>query len=219
MSKALPFTLSGLLALTLVTAHAGGWAVVTVEDLPEQFVAGQPTTLTFSVRQHGMRLIGGLTGGVSARSGSRYVEAAAKAKDTGYYTATLTLPAAGEWTVTVHSGFLTSATQLLPINVVAAASVSPALPAEHRGRQLFVAKGCNSCHYHGSISTPPSGPTTLGADLTDKRYSDVLLAKILTDPSILPAAGSFGMPDLNLRQQEVAALVAFINKPRTLAGR
>jgi Tol biopolymer transport system component len=48
-----------------------------------------------------------------------------------------------------------------------------------------------------------------------KRYSDVLLAKILTDPSMLPSVGQFGMPDLNLRQQEVAALVAFINHPRT----
>ena len=215
MWKVLPCTLGAILALTLVTTHAGGWAVVTVEDLPEQFVAGQPTTLTFSVRQHGMRLLGGLTAGVSARSGSRVVEAAAKPKDTGYYAATVTLPAPGEWTVTIHSGFMTSAAQLLPVNVVTPASAASAPPPEHRGRQLFVAKGCNACHYHGSITTPPNGPASLGADLTDKRYSDVLLAKILTDPSILPAAGPFGMPNLNLRQQEVAALIAFINKPRT----
>jgi len=169
----------------------------------------------FSVRQHGARLVGGLTAGVTARSGSRQVEAPATAKDTGYYAATLTLPAPGEWTITVHSGFSGGSATLLPVKVIASGSAEVPLPPELRGRQLFVAKGCHSCHYHGSLNVPPNGPTSLGADLTDKRYSDVLLAKILTDPSILPPAGTFGMPNLNLRHKEVAALVAFINKPRT----
>lgn len=214
-TKPLPFVTAAVLALALVTTHAGGWAVVTVEDLPEQFVAGRATTLTFSVRQHGARLVGGLTAGVTARSGARHVEAAAAPKEKGYYAATLTVPEPGDWTITVQSGFGTSAVTLLPVKVIAAGSAEVPLPPELRGRQLFVAKGCHSCHYHGSLNVPPNGPTSLGADLTDKRYSDVLLAKILTDPSILPPAGTFGMPNLNLRHKEVAALVAFINKPRT----
>jgi cytochrome c peroxidase len=101
------------------------------------------------------------------------------------------------------------------VKVIPAGSTAIPLPSELRGRQLFVAKGCNTCHYHGGVNTRPVASTGRGADLTDKRYSDVLLAKILTDPSILPPAGTFGMPDLNLRHHEVAALVAFINKPRT----
>src|SRR5262249_61471615 len=32
---------------------AGGWAVVTLDDLPDAVVAGKPVTLTFTVRQHG----------------------------------------------------------------------------------------------------------------------------------------------------------------------
>jgi hypothetical protein len=215
MMKALPFSLATLLAVTIVTTHAGGWAVVTVEDLPEHFLAGKATTLTFSVRQHGNRLLGGLTAGVAARSGSRIVEAPATPKETGYYAATLTVPEPGDWTISVYSGFGPGAVTLLPVKVIQAGSAEIPLPPELRGRHLFVAKGCNTCHSHGSVTLRPNAPTGLGADLTDKRYSDVLLAKILTDPSMLPPAGIWTMPDLNLRSQEVAALVAFINKPRT----
>ena len=32
----------------------GGWCVVTVDDLPEYAVAGQPLALSYTVRQHGM---------------------------------------------------------------------------------------------------------------------------------------------------------------------
>ena len=38
----------------------GGWAVVTVKDLPEYFVAGQQYTIEFQVRQHGRTLLSGL---------------------------------------------------------------------------------------------------------------------------------------------------------------
>ena len=31
----------------------GGWAVTTVEDVPEYAIAGQPFDITYSVRQHG----------------------------------------------------------------------------------------------------------------------------------------------------------------------
>ncbi len=213
-TKALPFALVAVLALGLVTTHAGGWAVITVEDLPEPFVAGRATTIDFSVRQHGQRLLGGLTGGIAAKSGSRSVEAAAAAgKEPGYYSATLTLPEPGEWTITIHSGFVTSTVTLLPMKAVSAAEAAAALPIVRRGEQLFVAKGCNSCHQHGRIARQPIAP--VGADLTDKRYSDILLSKILEDPSILPASGTFGMPNLNLQPKEIAALVAFINKPTT----
>lgn len=48
LSCVLPFAVAtGLaLALTIANTHAGGWAVVTVEDLPERIVVGAPTTAT-----------------------------------------------------------------------------------------------------------------------------------------------------------------------------
>lgn len=215
MRITLPLTLGAVLAFTIAT-HAGGWAVVTVEDLPHQLIAGKATTLTYSVRQHGMRLLPGLSGGVSARSGKHSVTAAAVPADrAGYYTASLTLPSAGEWTITIHSGFVTSNLTLMPITTVAAAdaaAASPA-PAAQRGEKLFVAKGCNSCHYHGATKATPI--VNYGANLTDKRYPDEFLAALLKDPSRLPPAnGMWEMPNLNLRQQEIDALVAFINKRR-----
>lgn len=219
LTKARPFAVAAVLVLGLVTTHAGGWAVITVEDLPEQLVAGKPATIEFSVRQHGQRLVSGLTAGIAANSGRRSVEAAAvPGKEAGHYAATLTLPEPGEWTLTIHSGFGTSNITLLPIQAVAGGAAADRrnggpLTGATRGEHLFVAKGCVSCHAHSRIAARPIAP--IGAELSDKRYSDMLLWKILEDPSVLPASGTFGMPNLNLRPQEIAALVAFINKPAT----
>lgn len=221
LTRALPFAVAAVLALSLVTTYAGGWAVITVEDLPEQLVAGKPATIEFSVRQHGQRLLSGLTAGIAANSGRRSVEAVAvPGKEAGHYSATLTVPEPGEWTLTIHSGFMTSNITLLPIQAVAGGAPAAAethngaaLPGATRGEHLFVAKGCVTCHAHSRIAARPIAP--VGADLSDKRYSDILLSKILEDPSVLPASGTFGMPNLNLRPKEIAALVAFINKPTT----
>ena len=43
-----------LLSLPALAWLAGGWAVVTVEQLPDYVEAGKPLTLTFMVRQHGV---------------------------------------------------------------------------------------------------------------------------------------------------------------------
>jgi hypothetical protein len=52
-------------------------------------------------------------------------------------------------------------------------------------------------------------------------YPDGLLEKLLADPSMVPRSSTYGlftMPDLQLQQAEIAALVAFINAPRTAAA-
>jgi len=53
MSKLAAVLLTGFVAM-------GGWAVVTVRDLPEYLVAGQQYTIEFQVRQHGRTLLSGL---------------------------------------------------------------------------------------------------------------------------------------------------------------
>src|SRR5688572_2150064 len=50
-------------------AYYGGWATVTVENLPDQLVAGTPYNLTFSIRQHGDNLLTDLTPYVQLKSG------------------------------------------------------------------------------------------------------------------------------------------------------
>jgi cytochrome c551/c552 len=211
--KALPFALATVLTLTIATTYAGGWAVTTIEHLPQQFVVGQPTPLKFSVRQHGMRLLSGLNSSVTATLASgRAIRFAGRSEGEGYYSASLAFPEPGEWTITVYSGFGPGALTLMPVKVVAAGTAPRSIPAADRGQQLFIAKGCNTCHYHDATKTRPIVP--VAADLTDKRYSDALLTKILQDPTIVQPTGIWTMPNLNLDQQEVAALVAFINKPR-----
>ena len=49
----------------------GGWAVVTVKDLPEYVVAGRQYTLEFQVRQHGRTLLNGLHPRLEMRSTQR----------------------------------------------------------------------------------------------------------------------------------------------------
>jgi hypothetical protein len=215
-----PIALVTVVALNILTARAGGWAVITVADLPEQIVAGEPTTFGFAVRQHAARLLTGLQGRVTARSGSRSVTGTVTPKDGGQYAAALTLPAPGEWVITIDSGFMNSAVRLLPMKAVARSTPHVPLALMERGRQLFVAKGCQTCHVHRDVPSQLHVP--VGSDLSDKRYSDVLLAKLLADPSIVPPSATYGpftMPDLQLQQTEIAALVAFINAPRTAAAR
>ena len=213
-----PRMLPALVLLPLLPHNAGGWAVVTVRELPDHAVAGQPLDLAYAVRQHGMTLVPGLRGRVVARAGAHEVSAAATpgARD-GHYAARLTLPRAGEWTVTIHSGFGTSNATLLPLRVVdPGARALPALAESERGRHLFVAKGCVSCHTHAGSGM--SG-IAVGPELTNLRFPADYLARFLADPSIKPPTTGARMPDLELAQREIAALVAFINADRRVSGR
>jgi cytochrome c553 len=153
----------------------------------------------------------GLKGRVEARLGRLERTAPSRAGNrAGQYTATLTLTEPGNWTVLIRSGFGNSNSKLLPIRVVAATDrVATMAPAE-RGRNLFVAKGCASCHTHQSV-----GDATLadiGPDLTSPRFQTDYLVKYLKDPSIkTPTSDNKRMPNLELKEPEIAALVAFIN--------
>lgn len=88
------------LFLTPRSARAGGWATVTVSELPTEVVAERPFTVEFSVRGHGQTLVAGLDAAVTAvheTSGTRVNVPAEDDAEEGFYTATLTLPEAGEW--------------------------------------------------------------------------------------------------------------------------
>src|SRR6266566_5190533 len=105
--------LPGLLVITLLAAY-GGWAAITVQDLPDYGVARQPLTLTFTVRQHGVTLLNGLEPRMEAEAGGVTSAAVAEAaREPGQYTARLALPGAGDWKITIHSGFMASRVTLL----------------------------------------------------------------------------------------------------------
>jgi hypothetical protein len=83
-----------------------------------------------------------------------------------------------------------------------------------RGKRLFVAKGCITCHVHGSVD--PAGTLQLkavGPELTQKRYAPDYLRMYLADPSIRAPStpNAMRMPNLGLKPAEIASLVAFVN--------
>ncbi len=125
--------LFALLALT-IPAWAGGWAIVTLDTLPTQVVAGQPLTIGFVVRQHGQRPVEGLTPQITATRVDAYGSYAAMATaqgETGHYQATLTFPNAGtwDWTIDAFGAFPQPMPQLNVLSAPVEISGTSAAPA------------------------------------------------------------------------------------------
>lgn len=213
MRRAFARALPLVAALPIAAAYVGGWATITVETLPDYLVVGQPTNLTFSVRQHGMHLLGGLQPTIEARAGERRLDARALPTNRdGYYTATLNVPEPGEWKVRIRSGFRVSEVTLLPIAAVngLARNTVASTPLQ-RGQRLFVAKGCVTCHNHGRVPGADGG-FAFAPDLTDKHFPREYLQAFLANPAVKPNWSSDNrMPNLNLKADEIAALIAFLN--------
>ena len=211
--------LSVLLAASVIALEAGGWAVITVTDLPDYVVVGKPATVAFAVRQHGMRLLDGLSGQIEARFKTAVVRAAAvPTEEPGHYSSTLTFPAAGEWSVEIVSGYggpLNSSR--IALQAIHGDQPPLAVSAEERGRRLFVAKGCLTCHAHRAID---GRSTAAGPSLTGRRYQPDYLKQFLAHPPQTEPfePGRWQMPDLRLRDHEIAALMAFINADSTVSS-
>jgi hypothetical protein len=223
-----------LVASTLAFARMGGWAVVTVKKVPDAWIAGKPLQLTWQVRQHGVSHLEGLQPRLEARAGSRRVRGTTWAfEEDGErgYRGSITFPEPGEWQVTIHSGFGRSRAVLLPWRVVdSVRSVRgtvdehlrsigvPALPEAERGRRMFAALGCVTCHVHRAVGITGE-VSDVGPELTDRRLAPDYLARFLADPSIKPPTNGKRMPSLGLRAKDIAPLVAFINAERRVTGR
>ena len=198
------------LTLAMARLDAGGWAVVTLKDVPEYMVAGKPVSLTYAVRQHGVHFTPGLSGWIEARdAGGAVVKTlATPASDTGYYLAKLALPTPGDWTLTIVSGFMDSKSGPVLMRVVAGGDQVAKLGDAERGKVLFAAKGCISCHTHTGVS-PKTG---FAPDLSSPRFAASFLKTYLADPSIKPPSRpGLVMPNLELTHGEIGALVAFLS--------
>jgi cytochrome c551/c552 len=206
---------------TGLAAYYGGWATVTVENLPEQLVVAAPYNLTFSIRQHGEELLSDLSPYIQLKSGRQ--ELVARAVETnrpGYYTATVEVPAEGDWSATIQTSFGKSHLRLMPLAALPrGARLARVATQAERGQRLFVAKGCVVCHQHAK--TAAYGFYKVGPELTDKRFAAGYLREFLADPSIKPPTTNARMPQLNLSKSEIGALAAFINSEssaRSTAG-
>lgn len=85
------------------------------------------------------------------------------------------------------------------------ASVAPEDVAYDKA--LFSAKGCATCHTHAAI-TRQHGPA-IGPNLTTYTADPAYVRAWLRDPRALKPATR--MPNLGLSEDEIAALLAFLN--------
>jgi hypothetical protein len=214
--------LLALLSFVMV-ASAGGWDLVTVKDFPDFAVAGKPLNLTFKVWVPSLEPLRGLHPVVRATHAKGHairVKATAGRRESEYTVALIFLEP-GDWIITFDTEYEGAAT--LPLTVIGSGTPAPAPPpGPTRGLRLFTAKGCNGCHLHPEVKNG----RLYGPDLTGKRFPPEYLRKFLADPSITPVpdlvcsedryyCGSpYAMPNLNLTNAEIEALVAFITKKR-----
>jgi hypothetical protein len=293
MLSKLRIALASTLLLSLffaIRVFAGGWAVITLDELPTDVVAGEPLKIGFTVRQHGATPMAGLDPTVTAtRKGDRFVVNAEADGEPGHYSATLTFPSEGNWewsiqaftmdqrmpaltvganaasanqpvSKTASSSFALSPLFLLravlfgvalvsltlafqrrsrPAGMVAGlalvvgigtfwmGSVTPEVAAQSKassellaesspaqaelGRQLFLAKGCITCHYNDRAASRNEYWTIdIGApDLSNYSAHPEVLFIRLKDPAA--AKSDAKMPNLELKETEIEALIAFIN--------
>ena len=201
--------------VAVVTAM-GGWAVVTVQDLPEYFVAGRPYAIEFKVRQHGRHLLNNLEpelivstsaprlGGVLSGANEQRIPATARPGQ-GTYAATFTAPSAGPLYLTIKSGFGASNLRLYPAPVIAAGATPAAMSLSDRGRILFVAKGCNACHTNADlVDRPDNQQIKAGPELGGHRLARDYVLQKMKSPALE------NMPDLGLSDAEIAAIATFL---------
>jgi mono/diheme cytochrome c family protein len=208
----------GALALGLTGYAFGGWAVITVDDFPDVVTAGEPVNLSFVVRQHGITLLSSLSPTVTANDGKVDVTARVTGGSAGHYSTQLILPKPGKWSITVNSGFGASKVKLPVVHALGAGTAMPAGTPSERGRRLFVAKGCVTCHVHGAVADMGNTSLEVGPELTPKRYEAAYLRRFLVNPSITRTPGRPEMPALGLSNAELTALVAFINADHSVAA-
>lgn len=205
--------LSVVLLFSLVAAAytRGGWAVVTIKSPPDYLIVGKPNELTFEIRQHGRTPVSGFRTAIEARNGAKRVAGRTwETATTGVYRASIDIPSAGEWRVTINTDFGKSRAQTLPWRAIRSGEPVPALSDAERGRQLFAAGGCVSCHVHSAVDIDGEAKS-MGPDLSQPRLAASYVAQFLANPAIKPPTrNGIQMPNLGLTAKEITALAAFL---------
>jgi cytochrome c2 len=112
-----------------VPALAGGWAVITLDELPGPVKANQPLEIGFMIRQHGVTPLGDLSPIINAHidGSTQTVRVLAEDKgETGHYAATLVLPQSGTWQWEIEAF---GAAQPMPALTVVNASAAEGNPS------------------------------------------------------------------------------------------
>ena len=114
--------LSGCILFLLLTtpAKAGGWAVVTVDELPLYVHAGEPMTLGFTVRQHGQHPVNlehVVLTATQVSTKEMLTFTARQEGTTGHYAVEVLLPTAGTWDWSIQPDRFASA-PMVPLTVL-----------------------------------------------------------------------------------------------------
>jgi hypothetical protein len=105
----------------VIPVFAGGWAVITLDELPMNIVAGEPFTVGFMVLQHGRTPMTDLHPTITAnlyKEQELVIDAEPEGKP-GHYMATVTVLKEGEWQWSIQAFTMD---QNMPVLNVAAAS-------------------------------------------------------------------------------------------------
>jgi len=208
-----------LLLLPATPSPFGGWTVITVRDLPEYFQVGTPTKLQFAIRQHGLTLMNDRSPTVSVkRAGGGLLSReqrfnAVRAAGAGQYVATVIPEEVGVVEITIDADWYGSDVTLVPMRVVPRREKPAPLAAQDRGRQLFVAAGCVTCHAKADPELGDREVVPVGPVLTGRQFPAEWLAQKIKDPASLRVGTGqdAAMPQLGLSEQEIAAVVSYVN--------
>lgn len=121
-----------LTLIFVIPVFAGGWAVITLDELPSGVVAGQPITVGFTVRQHGRTPMTDLYPTITANLNkeTEFVVNATPEGKPGHYTASLLFPREGQWRWSIQAFTMD---QPMPMLTVATPLGVPAMTAKPGG--------------------------------------------------------------------------------------
>lgn len=105
-----------------IPVFAGGWAIITLDEIPTGLVAGEPVTVGFTVLQHGQTPMNDLEPTIILllpKEEQILVSAQPDGKP-GHYTAIFSLPKEGEWEWSIQAFTME---QQMPVLHVAAAGI------------------------------------------------------------------------------------------------
>lgn len=151
--------LLGVLFLEVPATLAGGWAVVTLDQLPADVVAGKPIRLGFMIRQHGRTAWvydQVMVHAVHIQSHEKISIQAEAEGAKGHYVAALNFPQAGVWRWGIESGLMPGQQPMPDLTVLASPQAGSSEVSTSSGVQQTLA---------GDSLTGGSFPLSLGIGL------------------------------------------------------
>jgi len=120
-----------ILLLIVRPAAAGGWVVISLDELPGPVRAGETVRLGFTVRQHGVTPVNSVTPmlmAVNPQTGETITAEAEQVGATGHFEVATVFPEAGAWEWQLSAPPFPQETRFEPITVLPAAASQSAFP-------------------------------------------------------------------------------------------